>query len=410
MANMSRVGRWIIGGLALGVALAGCQRSRPEHARHPDRGAQSVTAPPIDAAVRARRIQAEAHRIYLDSEANGMVVSVVTSDGHGFIGGFGHAGRGVGPPPDARTLVRLQSISKLFDCDLFSALVAAGRVRLTDPLRLYAPPGRTVPPPANGGPEITLLNLATHTSGLPREGIRPVNSAAQAQTLRWIWLASQKNLPPAGQDAVYSNIGFDLLGDALSSAARMPYAVALRATVTGPLGMSDTTSTPTTEQCARMLSPDPDRAPFPCKDQSWEEASGGLYSTASDMTRWIRAQVAPGAADDRRRISQAVYVQRASLKEAYGFDHAGHANALGLAWVELLPTADHPRVLEKTGGGDGFLSYIVIDPANHTGVFVAFDHLGGLRLPVVARDANAFIGVLDALDGRAPASAPLSPR
>src|SRR5208283_2161795 len=112
----------------------------------------------------------------------------------------------------------------------------------------------------------------------------------------------------------------------------------------------------------------------------------------------------------RRRISQAIYVQRTSLKIAYGLDHAGPASAIGLAWIELQPTAEHPRVLEKTGGGDGFLSYVVIDPANHTGVFLAFDNLSDRRLPVVAGDANALIGVLDAMAAQAAAPAPAAPR
>jgi D-alanyl-D-alanine-carboxypeptidase/D-alanyl-D-alanine-endopeptidase len=388
-------------GAALALGLAACQPAKPDYAPQARAGA---------AAGRDARIDLELYRIYLDSGANGMVLSAVSADGHGAIAGFGHVGPGVGPPPDGRTLVRLQSISKLFDCDLLSALVADGRLRLADPLQRYAPAGHTVPAPDKGGPPITLLTLATHTSGLPREGIRPARSASEAETLRWIWLEHEAGLPPAGEDAVYSNIGFDLLGDAISAAAKAPYAAALLATVTGPLGMADTTPTPTPEQCARMLSPDPTRAPYPCKDQSWEAASGGLYSTAADMTRWLRAQVAPGADQDRRRISQAVYVQRASLKIAYGLDHAGPASAIGLAWIELQPTPEHPRVLEKTGGGDGFLSYVVIDPASHTGVFLAFDNLNDRRLPVVARDANALIGVLDAMAAQAAAPVPAAPQ
>ena len=401
MAERSRLGRRILGGLALALALGACQ-SRPP--KPPDMPAVRAFASEV---VRQTLLAGHLDAIYRDSGANGMVIVVVDEAAHGTITGYGHVGPGVGPPPDDRTLFRLQSVSKLFDSDLLSALVADGRMRLEDPLQRYAPPGRTVPAPP-GAPPITLLSLATHTSGLPREAIKPQKSADAAITARWIWLAHQTDLPPAGTEASYSNIGFDLLGDAISVAAKAPYAAALQATVTGPLGMTDTTPNPSPEQCARMMSPDPSRAPYPCKDQSWEAASGGLYSTGSDMTRWLRAQLAPGAEADRRRISQATYVQRAPLKKAYGLDHAGPANAIGLAWIELLADNEHPRVLEKTGGGDGFLTYVVIDPADHVGVFLAFDNLSDRRLPVMAREANALVGYLarSATPPPAPATTP----
>ena len=370
----------------MALALASCQ-PKPDYAGI-GRAGQTTG--------REARIEAETYRLYLDSDAVGLVASVVRGD-RAYVSGFGHVTPASAAAPDGRTLVRLQSISKLLDSDLLSALVADGRVKLSDPLALYAPSGWRGPPAKKGAPVITLLNLATHTSGLPREAaVIAGKPGPQAEAERWEWLATQTRLPPAGRGALYSNIGFDLLGDALAAAAKAPYEAALATTVTQPLGMADTTAQPTPQQCARLLAPDPLRHPFPCIDQSWEAASGGIYSTADDMALWMEAQLAAGAAADRRRISQATYVQRASLATAVGLDHAGPAAAIGLAWIELAPTPDHPRVLEKTGGGDGFLTYIVIDPASRVGVFVAFDNVSGRRLPVVAADANALVGLLAA--------------
>jgi D-alanyl-D-alanine-carboxypeptidase/D-alanyl-D-alanine-endopeptidase len=160
--------------------------------------------------------------------------------------------------------------------------------------------------------------------------------------------------------------------------------------------MVDTTPTPNAAQCARLMSPDPVRPPHPCADQSDHTASGGLYSTGDDMALWLQAQLAPGAANDRRRIGQAMYFQRAALKPAIGLDHAGPASAIGLGWLELPAAPDHPRVLEKTGGGDGFLTYVVIDPVKRVGVFVAFDNVSGRRMEPVTADANALVAVLGA--------------
>jgi serine-type D-Ala-D-Ala carboxypeptidase/endopeptidase len=365
------------------LALAACQRAPPKPA----------PAPPPDA--RAARIEAALQRLYADSQATGLVVAVARGD-RTEVRGFGHLGPLDPSPTNGKTLVRLESVSKLFAAQLLSVRVAEGRMRLTDPLALYAPKGWAAPR-TKGADPIELVNLATHTSGLPREsGLKTGLSAAAAAEARWAWLGRQRRLPPPGRRASYSNIAFDVLGDALTDAGGAPYAEALAASVTGPLGMVDTTPAPTPEQCARLMSPDPARPPHPCADQSDHAASGGLYSTADDMARWLAAQLAPGAAVDARRISQAIYVQRAALGAAVGLDHAGPASAIGLAWIEQAASADHPRILEKTGGGDGFLTYVVIDPARRVGVFVAFDNVSGRRMSPVTSDANDLAGLLGA--------------
>jgi len=159
-----------------------------------------------------------------------------------------------------------------------------------------------------------------------------------------------------------------------------------------------------------MMAGDPNRKPFPCVDQSGEAASGGLYSTASDMALWLKAQLAPGAEQGRRSISQAVYVRRTQFASAIGLDHAGPADGIGLAWIEQDASPGRPRLLEKTGGGDGFLTFVVIDPVRRAGVFVGFNNVSGHRLGAVAEAADALVVLLGsepdaiAIPGVAPAA------
>ncbi len=362
-------------------APAACQRATVA----PPAASVVVPPPQIDAAMAS---------LYRDSAALGMVVTVVDGD-QITTKGFGEVSNTNKAVPDGRTLVRLQSVSKLLSSDLLATSVASGRVKLTDTLQAYAPPGGQVPQPKNG-PPITLLTLATHTSGLPREaGIDPP-PPNQAIAARWAWLARERGRPAPGYQALYSNIGFELLGDALANAWRKTYDDALDAAVTGPLGMVDTTARPTAEECGRLMLPDPRKGPYPCIDQTPEAASGGIYSTAADMGLWIKSQLAAGPPPPARQVSQAVYVRRDLLARAVGIDHAGPASGIGLAWIEEEADDVHPRILEKTGGGDGFLTYLVIDPVHRVGIFVAFNNESGHRLPVVAADANALVGELGA--------------
>jgi D-alanyl-D-alanine-carboxypeptidase/D-alanyl-D-alanine-endopeptidase len=375
-----------LAGLALLLVAAGC--THPPPAKPPPQPAA------LDA--EAQRVAAATDAIWVQGQASGMVVAVVHGDQARALA-FGQLDPSDARPADARTLVRLQSVSKLFAGELLADLASQGKVKLADPLALYAPKGWQAPKSKKPPPPITLASLATHTSGLPREAaIKTGQGAIAASAARWIWLARQRRLPPPGLGALYSNIAFDLLGDALARASNLPYGTALNAAVTGPLGMNDTTATPSAEQCQRMMAGDANRKPFPCVDQSGEAASGGLYSTADDMALWLKAQLAPSAVPGPRAIDQAIYVRREQLKTAVGLDHAGPASGIGLAWIEQDASPGRPRILEKTGGGDGFLTYVVIDPVHRAGVFVGFNNVSGRRLGAVAEAADQLVFLLGA--------------
>ena len=128
-----------------------------------------------------------------------------------------------------------------------------GQIRLDDPLSKYAPPGARVPT-YNGQP-IRLINLATHTSSLPRSS-RAANRIVRClsgQPKRIAGVAARCAAAVPGTQAAYSNLAFDLLGDALAKAAGMPYPALLQQLVTRPLGMKDTTFTPSPDQCQRLM-------------------------------------------------------------------------------------------------------------------------------------------------------------
>ncbi len=301
----------------------------------------------------AVRLQPTIDGMYAAGMAPAMVVAVVDGD-ETYLAGFGETAPGSGIVPDATSLVRIASLSKLFTSDVLAAMAADGKVKLTDTLQALAPSGRVVPL-AKGAEPITLLHLATHTSGLPREAPEP----------RWDWLEKVR-LKPAGISASYSNIGFELLADALATAGNAPYPDLLWHYTTGPLAMHDTTPAPDAEQCSRMITGGiPER---PCEDQTIMAGNGGLYSTAADMAVWMRFQM--DAPDPRRTIAHRVYVERSALKEVEGLDHAGPAAGIGLAWI-LIDGGEGQPLLEKTGNIGGFMSYVAMAPEAHAGVFVA---------------------------------------
>ncbi len=379
--------------LALGFGLVAC---------HP-RPAQKPPTPPPPPAPPALSLSPDTEKsvdtLFAESQAPGMVIAVVQGDAAA-LRGFGRLSPTDTRVPDGATLVRLDSISKLFASELLAKLVAAHKLALTDPLTRFAPPGWAAA--AKDPPPITLVELATHTSGLPR--VYPLGiyvtppSAEKAEADRWTWLGQRRNARDAGKGAHYSNLGFDFLGDADAAAAGASYSDALRDWVTAPRGMADTGPNPSPDACARMMAGDPGWNPPPCGDTSYMAASGGLYSTAGDMARWMQSQMAAGAPDAARQISQQIYVRRDQLAYASGVDVAGPANGIGLAWIELAADPGHPRLIEKTGGGYGFMTYVVLDPARRIGVFFAMNRMSGGALKRGAQSANDLVATLGGFD------------
>jgi D-alanyl-D-alanine-carboxypeptidase/D-alanyl-D-alanine-endopeptidase len=343
------------------------------------------------------------------SAVTGMVL-VVVRGGETATLSYGETFPGSGRRPDANSLIRLCSLSKILASDLLVELVSEGRVALTDPLQRFAPPGIVVPDGA-GARRITLLDLATHTSGLPREvGAYPAHTphfTFPDQAFRWSWLAKQRPLTASGAAALYSNVGFDLLGDALASAAGKTYAQLLRERISQPLGLRDTTLTPSQEQCSRLLCGTRDEGP--CVDTQASGASGGVYSTPADMTRLLQYQLHIPGSPAQPASALAVYLKPAQLKSVEGLNHAGNASGIGLGWIQLGDPASPSMVMEKTGGGAGFTTYIALIPARQTGIFFAVtDGRGGSHVNLY-REANSLLAALAGVPPLPPAAHATTP-
>ena len=332
--------------------------------------------------------------IFQQSASTGMVL-VVVRNRETMLKSYGETSPGSGVRPDSNSLIRLCSLSKVFAGELLTQLANEGKVKLTDPLQRYAPPNRIVPEGAGGTP-ITLLDLATHTSGLPREvGSYPAKTphfTFPDHTFRWTWLSGQTLLFRPGTAAVYSNVGFDLLGDALAAAAHKPYAQLLNDRIVRPLGLRDTTLAPSKEQCARLLRGTGDEGP--CTDTLASAASGGVYSTSADMARVLQYLLHTSGTAAQAGQAIPVYLKPAQLKSVQGLNHAGDPTGIGLGWVQLGDPDSPSALMEKTGGGAGFETYIALSPKRQTGVFLAITDGTGHAQIDFFHEANNLLAAL----------------
>jgi len=309
--------------------------------------------------------------LFVQSGTTGMVLVVVRDD-QVFFHGYGETAPDSHQPPTQDSLLRLCSLTKIFTTDVLTKLVADKTLRLDDPLQRYAPAGAVVPKRVR---PITLADLATHTSGLPRElGNAPPNTphfTFPDYRTRWRWLQNQRLRSTPGTAALYSNVAFDFLGDALQYAAHKQYAALLAERTLNPLHMQHTTFFPNAEQCGHLLVSAHEDGP--CTATEATAGSSGLYSTAADMAIWLKYLLRTGrpGIPAQSASAQAVYVLPSNLLSQKGLDHAGEATGVGLGWIHILSIDSPSHILEKTGGGAGYETYIAINHSRRTAIFLA---------------------------------------
>ncbi|EOU9561321.1 D-alanyl-D-alanine-carboxypeptidase/endopeptidase AmpH [Cronobacter dublinensis] len=347
-----------------------------------------------------------ANHIFYGSGATGMAIVVIDGNQRVFRS-FGETRPGNNVRPQLDSVIRIASLTKLMTSEMLVKMLDQGVVKLDDPLSRYAPPGARVP--TYQGEPIRLVNLATHTSALPREqpggaAKRPVFVWPTRQQ-RWEWLSTATLKAAPGATAAYSNLAFDLLADALANAAGKPYTQLFEEQITRPLGMKDTTFTPSPDQCKRLMVAE--KGASPCNNTLAAIGSGGVYSTPDDMMRWMQQFL---ASDFHRRSVQAdrmqtLIYQRTQLTRVVGMDVPGKADALGLGWVYMAPKDGRPGIIQKTGGGGGFITYMAMVPQSNIGAFVVVT-----RSPLT-RFTNMSDGINDLvteLSGNKPLSTPES--
>jgi CubicO group peptidase (beta-lactamase class C family) len=197
--------------------------------------------------------------------------------------------------PDS--IFQIGSATKPFTSVLLADMAERDAVKLDEPVRMLLPAAGLSRP---AGTEITLLDLATHHSGLPGipANFRPAdrtNPVADFDVPKlYAFLRGRGVDKPRDAGFGYSNLGFGLLGHALSRRAGVDYATLLRQVITGPLGMNDTVLELSSEQQRRLLQGFGDYGrPIRAWDFDVLAGAGGLRSTAPDMLTWLEANLHP---------------------------------------------------------------------------------------------------------------------
>lgn len=300
--------------------------------------------------------------------------------------------QGAGPAAfDEHSIFEIGSISKGFTGLILADMVRRGEVSLDDPAAKHARPGAKIP--TRDGNPITLRDLVTQTSGLPRmpPGMQPANPRNPYVDFtedRLYEALAKVEIPADAPKYEYSNFGFMWLSDLLARAAGKSYEELVIERVAKPLGMKDTAITLTAAQRGRFVQGHNtvyDRTPH------WDFAPnlggvGAIRSSLADMLILARALAGRSETPLKETIELALPPMRA----------AGPKNATGYAWL-TYDRGDAP-IRWHNGGTGGFSSMIAVSPKTRTAAVVLVDsnssfddlalHLVDPALPMKAKRAS----------------------
>lgn len=327
-------------------------------------------------------------------EIAGAVTVVGTTDGIVRIDSVGHRSLSPLQPMSADTLFRIASMTKPITALAIMKLADEGKLAVKDPVEKHLPEFRgqmlisardagtiTIKKPPR---PITIHDLLTHTSGLPGgfpEGLADLYVQRHRTLAEAVLVSSQRPLEfEPGTKWSYCNAGIDTLGRIVEVASGQSFVDYLARHIFQPLGMTDTTFYPSTEQLQRTgpvfeqqdgkLQPaeniiigDPDGARHPIP-------AGGLYSTGKDLARLYQMTLRGGKLGDHRVISESRLAEMTRLQT--GDLPCGFVNGMGFGYgfaVVREPQGVTAMLSPGTfGHGGAFGTQGWIDPAR--GVFV----------------------------------------
>ena len=312
--------------------------------------AQTDTPVPTDSEI--RRILVE--RIDAQRQSVGIVVGVIEPSGRRVVS-YGRLAKDEARTPDGDTIFEIGSITKVFTSLLLADAVQRGEVSLADPVSKYLPASVKM---AERGRAITLQDLATHTSGLPRlpANMKPRDAANPYADYSveqlYQFLTSYQPARDAGAQYEYSNLGGGLLGHVLAQRAQIDYASLVRARVTAPLGMTSTSIVLSPEQKARLAAGhSATLEPVPNWDLPTLAGAGALRSSTNDLLTFLAANLGYTTSPLGRAMASMLDVRRPT-----GVDNL----QIALGWHVLRA---HGRdIVWHNGGTAGYRTFIGFDP------------------------------------------------
>jgi CubicO group peptidase (beta-lactamase class C family) len=303
-------------------------------------------------------------RVEVEKRDVGMVIGIVDEHGSRVVS-CGKMDNGTGQEVNGDTLFEMGSITKTFTGLLLQDMVERGEMKLDDPVAMYLP--KSVKMPVRNGKEITLVHLATHTSGLPLlpynlDPKRADNPYAEYTIEKlYAFLSGYQLTNDPGTKCEYSELGMELLGHVIALKAGTNYESLVVDRICRPLKMDSTRVTLTPELKSRSATGH-DELGYAVPGLEFETLVGasGLHSTANDLLKYLSANLG---------LMPSRLTPLMKKTHAVRFQSARKGRRIGLGWFVVYYPQGRKFVMHG-GGTPGYTTFIIFDKTRRRGVVI----------------------------------------
>ncbi len=264
-------------------------------------------------------------------------------------------------PVNQYTEFRLGPLTQLFTSALLAYFVQEGRVNLADPVSQFLPQSTRVP--SFKGQEITIGDLATHTSGLPDMPYTLSSRATFSVAQMYHFLGKYELTRMPGSQYEHSNLGYALLANLLTRISKKSFPDLLQQVLLRPLNLRDTVFTLDQEQRSRYaIGYEKGHGISPLNSEKIYSVfigSGGLNSNAHDMLTYLSFHMGC----EETSLNSILSIMRRT-------HHQFGSHATGLGWSIMQLPGIKGELFYNKGTLFGFSSYMGIAPDENIGVVV----------------------------------------
>ena len=337
--------------------------------------AQSTVATNPDVLAAQRLFTAWLDGQMISRHLPGVAIGVVADQELIWSKGFGFADTAKKVPMSPQTKFRMASHSKLFTATAIMQLREQGKLRLDDPVSQHLTWFR-VKPADPDDPPITIEELLTHGSGLPREAGAhwTTFNFPSSEELRALMAERQAAYSPDVRWK-YSNLAYSVAGMVIEAVSGQKWGDYVQQHIYQPLGMTNSSVDRNVDGLAvgyGRLMPDFTRGINPFIDARGMAAATGITSTVDDMAKFVSAQFRKGRMGGRNILSSG------SLRDMHRIrmleNNWTQGNAIGFA-----VRRERDKVFVSHGG-----SY----PGYQTNTLLQLDGKVGVIVLTNADDAN----------------------
>jgi CubicO group peptidase (beta-lactamase class C family) len=321
-----------------------------------------------------------------DFKVPGLAIAIVDDERVLYQRGFGMRDIAKNKTVTPDTLFMLASISKSFTVSAMHASAHSGKFGWDQLVAKYLPEFALQDSRATS--EMTVRDLVTHRSGLPRHDQVWLERDISAAEL----VSALKHLQPSTSfrsEYHYQNLMYMTAGHLLSRVTGMPWSVAMKKTIFTPLSMKRATTSLT------EMKRDADHAigyeligdkPKPARPMKLDAMgpTGGVIASVSELARFVSMHIAAGKWRGRAVLPQsavnAMQTPETVMTEAVEWPEIG-ATQYGMGW--FLTDYRGRRLVHHGGNLRGFSTLVSFIPREKLGV-VLLSNAGAspLRAPL----------------------------